>query len=248
MTADITIKVSSREFPAYFAYPDEKKTFSAIILIHEVWALNNHTRDVANRLVEEGYAVLAPDLLSHTGITEKIDQTILKEIADPALRDEAQKKMRAATTPIMTPEFGKETIAKLEDCFTFLLNQEKVNGKVGVMGFCFGGTYAWNLAIQQPYLNSAVAFYGHAPMDEQQLAKIACPVLAFYGEKDSALVSQLSELEEIMDRLEKDFDFVVYPNTGHAFFNNTNPVTYNKEAAEDAWAKTLAFFSKNLSA
>jgi carboxymethylenebutenolidase len=247
MTSDITITDGQFTIPAYYAHPDSQGPFSAIILIHEVWGLTEHIKDVANRFVAEGYAVLAPDLVSQTGVTEKIDQNILKEVKDPATRDEAQKKMREALAPVHSPEFAKETVQRLQACFGHLENEKNLNRKIGVVGFGFGGTYAWQLAVHEQYLAACVAFYGRAPESEEDLKSIACPVLAFYGEKDTALVSQLPQLEETLDRLEKNFDIVIYPNCGHAFFNDTNPVTYNREAAEDAWAKTIGFLSKNLS-
>lgn len=242
MNSNITIGKNS----AYFTYPDVEEKVSAIILVHEVWGLTDHIKDVAERLMREGYAVLAPDLLSHTGITEKIDQSIMKEVHNPATRDEAQKKMRAATAPMMSPEFAQETIASLQECYKFLEGQLNINEKIAVMGFCFGGTYAWNLSANQKNLACAVAFYGHAPGDEPTLAKIDCPLLAFYGEMDGNLVKDLPRLEQTMDRLEKNFDYITYPKCGHAFFNNTNPTTYNQTAAEDSWAKTQAFLKENL--
>src|SRR5476649_256378 len=88
-----------------------------LILIHEVWGLKDHIKDVADRFAAQGYAVLAPDLLSHTGITDKVDQSILKEVMNPATRDEAQKKLREATAPMHAPEFGESTVQRLEGCF-----------------------------------------------------------------------------------------------------------------------------------
>ncbi len=245
MNKNITINKNNHDFPAYLSYPENPGKTPAIILIHEIWGLTDHIKDVANRLTKEGYAVLAPDLLSGTGVTDKIDQGIMKEIADPATRDEAQKKMREALTPIHSPEFAKETLDKLQVCFDYLLEDDRASEQIGVIGFCLGGTYAFDLAVNQPSLALAIAFYGHAPLEEQKLAKINCPVLAFYGEKDERLMAQVPELEKTMNRLEKDYDFVVYPNTGHAFFNDTNPVTYNQEAAEDAWAMVLAFLKEH---
>jgi carboxymethylenebutenolidase len=246
MSENITIKTSKGDVPGYYVSPEGEGKFPALLLIHEIWGLNDHIKDVANRLASEGYAVLAPDLISHTGVTEKIDQSIMSELANPETRDEAQKKMREAMAPVHSPEFGKETIVRLQDCFEYLLNKEGVSEKIGVLGFCFGGTYAWELAVSHPSLAAAIAFYGHAPIDEKELQKITCPVLAFYGEQDINLIQDVPKIEEIMDRLEKDFDFIIYPNTGHAFFNDTNPARYNEAAAQDSWAKTIAFLKQHM--
>jgi len=238
----------SAEVPlqAFFATPQKKGVYPGLIVIQEIWGLNDHIKDVATRYANEGYIVLAPDLLSETGITEKVDQTILAEIKNPATRDEAQKKLRAIFAPVQSPEFAQSSVTKLKACVDYLLGHKQVNGNVGVLGFCFGGTYSYALAAADNRIKAAVPFYGHAPEQLDKLENIACPILAFYGEYDKNLVESLPELQESMKKFNKEFDSVVYPNCGHAFFNDTNPAMYNKDAATDAWEKSLAFLSKNL--
>ena len=242
----MTNTVQLPNFTAYFTGPDDRGKVPGIVLIHEVWGLTGHITNVADRLMAEGYAVLAPDLLSHTGVTEKVDQSIMAEIRNPSTRDAAQKKLREAITPIRQPEFGRQTVIKLEQCYNFLLHHERVNGKIAALGFCFGGTYAWQMACHIPNLSAAVEFYGHAPTEQQELEQISCAILGCYGEQDENLIKELPDLSKALDELEKDFEYVVYPNCGHAFFNDTNPATYNKNAADDAWAKTLALLENHL--
>jgi len=119
-----------------------------------------------------------------------------------------------------------------------------VNGNVGVLGFCFGGTYAFALAASDKRVKATVPFYGHAPEPLDKVDKISCPILAFYGEQDTNLVDPLPELKDAMKKYDKNFDAVVYPNCGHAFFNDTNPGRYNKEAAQDSWKNLLHFLHK----
>lgn len=245
MQKEVLITYNGSEFPCFYSAPQEGN-HPAILLIHEVWGLTDHIKDVAQRFTQEGYVVLAPDLLSHTGITEKVDQSILAQVHNPETRAEAQKKLRAAMAPIQSPEFGKETVERLKKCLDYLQNDERVTERIGVVGFCFGGTYAYALAVADKRLSAVVPFYGHAPEPLSEVAKISCSILAFYGEKDENLINSLPELEKAMDEHEKDFEDVIYPDTGHAFFNDTNPVTYHREAAQDAWAKTLAFLEKTL--
>jgi carboxymethylenebutenolidase len=240
---NIIITHKKYQIPAYVAGKENNR--SGIILIHEVWGLNKNIRSLTDHLAAEGYLVLAPDFISQTGITEKIDQSILAEAANPATRDEAQKKMRAIMTPIRSEEFGRETIERLKICFNYL-RQEYGLEKIAVMGFCFGGTYSYSLAVNEPDLAAALPFYGHAPEKEEELVKISCPIMAFYGEKDTALIQDLPRLQMSMKKLNKDFRFKVYPNTGHAFMNDTNPTTYNKEAADDAWREALQFLKAHL--
>jgi carboxymethylenebutenolidase len=116
---------------------------------------------------------------------------------------------------------------------------------VAVCGFCFGGSYSYSLAISESRLKAAVPFYGHASTEISELQKINCPVLAFYGEKDENLMSTLPELKENMKAAGVNYEAVVYPNCGHAFFNDTNKFAYNQEAATDAWQRTLRFLAAN---
>ncbi len=248
MTNTIKIPFEDQPFDAYISTPEESdpvaQALPGVIVIHEIWGLNEHTRDVANRVATLGYNVIAPDLLSHTGLTEKISPALLREIADPATKDEAQKKMREATAPMHQPEFGPATIARIQACYDYLKNEYNVP-TVACIGFCFGGTYAFAFAVVQPELNAVISFYGHAPKDQADIAKINAPVLAFYGERDTALTSTLAELQVAFQQNHKEFQLFTYPNTGHAFFNDTNALMYNKEAAEDSWAKTVEFLKQH---
>ncbi|MCE8428978.1 MAG: dienelactone hydrolase family protein, partial [Candidatus Methanoperedens sp.] len=205
---NIIITHEKDHIPAYVAGKENNRP--GVILIHEVWGLNENIRNITDRLAAEGYLVLAPDLIFQTGITEKIDQSIFAEVANPATRDEAQKKMRAIMSPIRSEEFGRETVERLKVCFNYL-KQEYGLEKIAVMGFCFGGTYSYSLAVNEPDLAAAVPFYGHAPEKEEELARISCPIMAFYGEMDTALVQDLPRLQKSMKTFNKDFRFKVYP-------------------------------------
>lgn len=236
---------NSITLPAFLAAP-EKDTHPGLILIHEIWGLDEHIKDVTKRFSKEGYVVLAPDLFFGTLIENSVSPDLFAQMGNPKTRDEAQKKMRAALAPMQSPEFAKDMMHKLEMCFNYLEEQEYCNGTIGVLGFCFGGSYSFALAAEQPKVKVAIPFYGQAP-SEGQIEKISCPILAFYGEQDENLMKTLPELKEMMKKHRKHFQEVVYPNCGHAFFNDTNPKRYNKEAATDAWPKTLTFLSTNLS-
>lgn len=246
MSSDITVSHKNLNFPAYYTYPSGGAPFAGIILVHEVWGLTPNIRDIAERLRAQGYAVLAPDLLAETDIYRQVDQGIMAEIANPATKDEAQKKLRAAMAPLMAPEFAAITLEKLEACYNFLKTQDIGNGRIAIMGFCLGGTYAFSFAAKQPGLKAAIPFYGHAPTDSTELKKIACPILAFYGKQDIRLIDQVPALEKTLRDLRKDFWYKIYPHAGHAFFNDTNPATYNAAAAQDAWKRVLAFLQDKL--
>jgi len=235
----VKIKGDGVEVGGYLSHPATPGRLPAVIIIHEVWGLNPHTKDVADRFAAEGYLALAPDLLTGE-ILDFVDPNILREMADPAKKDEAQKKMRAVLAPVSTPEFAARTMKKLQACFNFLKAQKDANGTVGVVGFCFGGTYSFALASTEPTLRFAISFYGQPPTDEAA-AKITCPVLAFYGEKDERLMETLPQLQATMKKYNKNFRSIVYPGVGHAFFNDTNKMMYNADTAAKAWEEVKQF-------
>jgi carboxymethylenebutenolidase len=240
----IEVPFGGKTIPAYLA-PPSGEIKGGLILIHEVWGLVDHIKVVADRFAAEGYVVVAPDLLSETDIAAHVG-TLNIDLFDPEKRSEAQPKMRELTAPMKSPEFGHETVAKLKSLFEYVYGHAEVKQNVMVCGFCFGGTYSYALVVNEPRLKAAVTFYGHASEDINELKQIKCPILAFYGEKDQDLVNALPELKENMKAANVDFEAVVYPNCGHAFFNDTNKFTYNEPAAHDAWHRTLAFFEKQL--
>jgi carboxymethylenebutenolidase len=126
-----------------------------------------------------------------------------------------------------------------------LVAEPGVDGRVGVIGFCFGGTYAFALAAADPRLRAAVPFYGSFP-ENADPATIGCPVLAFYGEDDHGITDGVPELESRMEQAGVDFTARVYHGVGHAFFNDTSPSKYHAEVAADAWDRTLAFLDEHL--
>lgn len=240
----ISLHYNDTEFPAYMARP-EGKVKGGIIVIHEVWALTDHTKSTADRYAAEGYITLAPNLLTMTNIAEYAD-TLSLDLFNPEKRNEAQPKLRALMVPMQTQEFVDDTLGKLQVCFDHLYNMPEVNENVAVTGFCFGGGYSYTLAMHEPRLKAAVPFYGRSVSDIDVLRGIKCPVLAFYGETDDALVTQVPELRAKMKEAGVDYEAVIYPGCGHAFFNDANPYAYNESAAQDAWQRTLSFLQQHI--
>jgi carboxymethylenebutenolidase len=241
----IELNSNGKHFPVYAAKPSGTIK-GGLLVIHEVWGLADHIKKVANRFAQEGYIVLAPNLLSEINITAKLAGELQEELFDPERRSLAQPKLRKLMAPLQAPGFGERTLAKVQDCFKYLADQAGVNGRIGVTGFCFGGTYSFSLAVHEPNLKAAVPFYGHADFSQEQLRNINCPILAFYGEHDENLMSGLPELKNKMKTAGVNFTAQVYKNCGHAFFNDSNPYAYNENAAKDAWQKTIKFLSANL--
>jgi carboxymethylenebutenolidase len=240
MNKNITIEGSA----TYHTYPDEKGNHPGLIVLEEIWGVNAHVKSVADRFAKAGYSVLSPELLPE-GLLAIATPQLQKDMFDPEKRDAAQPKIREAMGPMSQPEFAQKTIKILKACVDYLLADKGVNGNIAVLGFCFGGTYAFHLAAHDERIKAAVPFYGQAP-SEEEIKSINSPILAFYGDQDTRLMEALPKVKEEMQRLGKDFEAVVYPNVGHAFFNDTNARQYNAEAATDAWNKTLAFLKKNI--
>ncbi|CAN5754939.1 dienelactone hydrolase family protein [soil metagenome] len=232
--------------PTYHSYPDDGLKHPGLIVLEEIWGVNDHVRSVADRFAAEGYRVLSPELLP-AGVLELLTPEIQKNLFNPEKRNEVQPKLREAMQPIHQPEYADSAVAILKACVDYLLADEGCDGTVAVLGFCFGGSYSFNLAANDTRIRAAVPFYGHPPATEL-IQNIACPILAFYGENDAALMESLPQLKEDMAKNGKDFEAIVYPGVGHAFFNDTNERAYGAEAAQDAWEKTLTFLRKNLSA
>ncbi|HEY5221406.1 MAG TPA: dienelactone hydrolase family protein [Candidatus Paceibacterota bacterium] len=240
MKKDLTIN----NVPVYYSYPDDGKKHPGLILIEEIWGVDDHIKSVADRFAAEGYSVLSPELLPE-GLLAMLTPQLQKDLFDPEKRNETQPKLRAAMEPMSQPEYASGALATLKACVDYLLADSHVDGNIGVLGFCFGGTYSFHLAAHDPRVKAAVPFYGHPPTDAE-IPNIACPILAFYGDQDANLMQSLPAFKENMEKAGKSFEAVVYPGAGHAFFNDTNARAYNREAALDAWGKALAFLKAEL--
>lgn len=242
MSPRLTLTSTRGEFEAV-TFGSENPGQPGLIVIEEIWGLNEHIEDVAGRFAREGFLTIAPELIEETVLSKIRELNI--EHADQQTRQRLQPKMREAMRPISEPEFAERAVAKLMACADFLQSDERCNGKVGVVGFCFGGTYAFQFALTDPRCDACVVFYGHAPEPLDTVATIACPVLGLYGEKDEGIVSKLPQLEAAMREHDIDFTYTVYPGAHHAFFNDRAP-RYDEDAAADAWPRTLAFLRAHL--
>jgi carboxymethylenebutenolidase len=246
MGNNMTLKSAKGDVNAYLTRP-EKTARGAVIVVHEVWALNDHTKDIADRFAREGYIALAPDLLSDTLDIKKVSP-LQVDYFNPEKRNEVQPKLRELMTPMHNPSFGEDTLTKLDACFEHLYTMKEADQCVAIVGYCFGGTYTYGLAVREPRLKLALPFYGHANFNVDELRMITCPVRAFYGENDENLISSLPELKNKMKEAGVDYEATVYPSCGHAFFNDTNKFAYNEKAATDAWKRTLDYLQQFVAA
>jgi carboxymethylenebutenolidase len=218
-----------------------------LVVIHEIWGLVDHIKDVADRLAQQGYVAVAPDLLSGIGISPEVGQELHRIRATGGAEEQTkfQPMLREKLAPMQAPEFAQSAISALSRTVDHLAERGDVEGRIGVLGFCFGGSYSFALAAADSRIRAAVPFYGEPPQ-LADVGKIACPVLAFYGERDTRLTDNLPKVSEAMREAGVDFSWEVYPGVGHAFFNDTNPHTYDPGIATDAWTRTLAFLERSL--
>lgn len=195
-----------------------------LILIHEWWGLNEHVKDLTRRFAEQGYAVLAPDL--YDGSSTK----------DP---EEAGKLMQGLDKT--------KALEKLDGAVAYLQGLPSVDGEnIGVTGFCMGGTYALLLAAHNKSVKASAPFYGDIPADDE-LKNLSAPVLFIGAEKDFWITKEkMDRLDEGLKKYGKEGEVKVYEGVGHAFFNDTRPEAYDKDAAEDAWTRVTGFFAEKL--
>jgi carboxymethylenebutenolidase len=201
----------------------------AIIVVQEWWGLNDHMKDIATRYAKEGYIAIVPDLYSRLGN---------KVTTRP---DEAGKLMG-----MLKQEDG---LKDLQATIAYLKTVPEVDAaRIGVTGFCMGGSYALMLPCVNSSIRAAVPFYGQVPNPDTPLQKLVCPVLYIYGEDDGWITkADVQRLANALKKYDKAGEIKTYPGAPHAFFNDTRKDVYKQAEAKDAWARTLAFFKKHLS-
>ena len=219
--------IPTRHLPfvtAYAAQPKEKAARPAVIVIHENRGLNPHIKDVARRVALEGFDAYAVDMLSPYGGTP--------EDEDKA-RDMIYKLDR------------EKTVAKLAVVANTLETAKSHGGKVGAVGFCWGGGMANALAVAAPGLDAAVAYYGAQPSAEDA-AKIKASLLLHYAGEDKRIDEGIPAYEAALKAAGADYRLFMYEGAQHAFNNDTNAARYDKAAADLAWSRTIAFFKDKL--
>lgn len=245
----IGIHQQSGKINAYFTVPQKTVAFrGAIIVVHEIWGLTEQIKRVADRVAAQGYYVLAPDLFSSNMADRRPSEALQKALFSPNehIRYNAQPQLRALIGPTQTPQFTSMALSRLASCFEYMYNQPLAHQKVMIMGFGMGGSYAIDMAIRESRLSGVISFYGHSQSITPELRHIRCPIMAFYGQKETTMVKELERLIPSMKQAGVTFVPVIYEGIGHAFFNDANPFSYNKGAADDAWHRSLGFIRDQL--
>lgn len=205
--------------------PSGKGPFPALVVIQEFWGLNDWIKEQAANLAGQGYLALAVDL--YRG----------QVTSDP---QEAHELMRG-----LPPDRADRD---LQAAFDFLKSNKDVDAKrIGVIGWCMGGGYALDLALQEPSVAATVINYGHLATDPAQLKKINGPILGIFGAQDRGIpVADVRQFEKQLKAMGKKVEVVVYQDAGHAFENPGNKAGYRPADAADAWKRTVAFLQANL--
>jgi len=225
-TRRLTYPGTTAEIKAYMAHPKGAAKLPAVIVIHENRGLNPHIEDVTRRVALEGFVALAPDLLSPMGGT-------------PTNEDTARDMIGKLD--------GQQTVQNLVATVTFLEKYQASNGKVGVMGFCWGGGMVGDLAVNAPNLDAAVVYYGPQPK-AADVEKISAPLLLHYAGLDARINEGIPAFEEALKKANKQYTLFIYEGANHAFNNETSEARYHKQAAEQAWSRTIAFLKEHLKA
>jgi carboxymethylenebutenolidase len=205
--------------------PSGSGPFPALIVIHEWWGLNDWVKDQASKLADQGYAALAIDLYRGKVATTSDEA---HEIMRGVPEDRAKRDLNAA--------------------FAFLASQPNIKkDRIGAIGWCMGGGYSLDVALQEPTLAADVINYGHLATDPESLKKINAPILGLFGGQDRGITpDDVHKFEAAMKQLGKKIDVKIYDDAGHTFENSNNKDGYRPADASDAWRRTVDFLAATL--
>ena len=222
---EVSYKSGDDTVQAVLYTPQGKGPFPALVVIHEWWGLNDWVKEQASKLSDEGYVTLAIDLYrGKVATTSDMAHELMRGVPD----DRSDRDLHMAVQ--------------------FLKSQPDVKkDKIGAIGWCMGGGYALDVALQEPTLAADVVNYGALADDPDDLKKIHAPILGLFGGQDRGIPpSSVKKFEEQMKGLGKSVEIHIYPEAGHAFENPNNAQGYRKDDADDAWSRTVNFLASTL--
>jgi len=221
----VTYKSGDETVQGILYTPAGKAPFPAIIVIHEYWGLNDWVKEQASKLSDQGYVTLAIDLYrGKVATTPDVAHEIMRGVPE----DRAKRDLHAA--------------------FEFLASQANVRkDRIGAIGWCMGGGYSLDVALQEPALAADVINYGHLATDPEALKKINAPILGSFGGQDHGITpDDVHKFEATLKQLGKQVDVKIYDDAGHAFENPNNKDGYRAADAVDAWKRTVDFLAMTL--
>jgi carboxymethylenebutenolidase len=236
VAGEVKIPVPGGEIPAYRAMPASGGPFPTILVVHEIFGVHEHIKDICRRLAKVGYFAVAPYLYAREG-----DVTGMKDMKEvlPIVRKVPEPQV--ATDLDATVAWAKST-GKAD------------TSRLGITGFCWGGRQVWLYAAHNADVKAAVAWYGplqfpksdNTPVNPaDEVAQMKAPVLGLYGGADASITAaQIDAMRAAIKAADKSSEIIVYPDTPHAFNADYRP-SYRPKAAKDAWERMLAWFKKN---
>jgi carboxymethylenebutenolidase len=236
-TRDITLNVGGTTIPGYDARPERAGRYPIVIAISGFTGVNEHHKDVVRRFAKEGFYAIAPELFHREGGMQGKNFDEMRQVSGKISRAQYLGDIRAAA------DYAKNAPWARAD-------------RIGVTGFCGGGALTLHFTAENPDVTAAVPWYGHLQRTYPDapgvsafslVEKIKVPVLGLYGEADTGIpVDDVTRFEGELKKRNPNVEFVLYPGAPHAFFSDDRPQVYKKDAAEDAWKRCVAFFSKQL--
>ncbi len=236
IVGEVKIPVEGGEIPAYRAMPAAGGPFSSVLVVHEIFGVHEHIKDICRRLAKLGYFAVAPLLYSREGDVSSLSdvQVILKVVAKVP---DKQVASDLDATVAWARSTGKADTAKL-----------------GITGFCWGGRQVWLYAAHNPALKAGVAWYGPLMFPASNLrpknpidlaSQVSAPVLGLYGGADEGIpVAQIEQMRAALKAAYKRSEIVIYPDTPHGFNADYRP-SYRPEAAKDGWQRMQIWFKEN---
>ena len=229
---DVTLPGSDVPISTWVVYPEVSSPAPVVLVIHEIYGLTDWIRGVADQFAAEGFIVVAPDLLSGMGPDGGGTASL------------GERDNVVATIRTLQPD---ERTRRLNAVRTHALGIPAGNGRLGSVGFCWGGGASFNFAVDQPELDAAVVYYGTSPAEDANYAGINAPVLGFYGGNDERVNSSIPRAEEAMAAGGTRYEPVVLDGAGHGFLRaQLGQDGANLVATKQAWPRTIAFFREHL--
>lgn len=226
-TETLILAVNGDDAIAHLARPDDDQQHPGLVLVQEVWGIEPHVRELAQRLATEGFVVLVPDLFHGKIATEFEDA---RKIAMGMFNN------------------MERALQECQGALDYLKALPYVQPKkLGIMGFCMGGRISYQMASRSADLGAVVPWYGgrYDPTPEE-VAKIQAPILAFYGGLDQGIpLEQVHKIEGMLKDAGKAAEIVIYPEAGHAFLNPSHGA-YHEASAKEAWPKAISFLKQHL--
>ena len=234
---EVKVRTSDGDIPAYRAKPAGNGPFPAVLVVQEIFGVHEHIKDLCRRLAKVGYMAVAPELYARQGDVSKIGdmQQIIRDVVSKVPDRQVMSDLDA--TVAFARDAGRGDTARL-----------------GITGFCWGGRIVWLYAAHNPNLKAGVAWYGRLVGDAtattpkhpvQLAAELKAPVLGLYGAADQGIpVSTVDQMKQACAAANKTCEFVVYPDTPHAFNADYRP-SYREGPAKDGWQRMLAWFKSH---